>query len=186
VYLPFVVQAATTTQPEPTGLPDLVVDHINITKTNIEIVIRNQGAVSVTGPFWVDAYINPNPVPTKVNQIWPYLAREGMVWAVTSGALPLAPGGTFTLTVGDRLYRADLSTLPSSLAAGTQVYVQVDSANANTNYGGILETHEQNGGAYNNINNATVPTGGVKFNAVSAAEHVPVDTQLPSRPMGAQ
>ena len=34
---------------------------------------------------------------------------------------------------------------------GDQVYVQVDSANANTTYGAVNEIHELRGEAYNNI-----------------------------------
>ena len=60
----------------------------------------NQGDAYVTDEFWVDVYINPDPAPTAVNQIWEDLADEGLVWGVTAGALPLAPGEAITLTVG--------------------------------------------------------------------------------------
>jgi hypothetical protein len=36
-------------------------------------------------------------------------------------------------------------------SVGTLIYAQVDSANASTAYGTVLETHESMGGAYNNI-----------------------------------
>ena len=36
-------------------------------------------------------------------------------------------------------------------SVGTLIYAQVDSANASTAYGTVLETHESMGEAYNNI-----------------------------------
>ena len=42
------------------------------------------------------------------------------------------------------------------LAAGTAIYVQVDSANANTAYGAVLENHEILGESYNNIRQTTI------------------------------
>ena len=65
--------------------------------------------------------------------------------------LPLEPGETLTLTLGDPYYRASLSNPGGPITAGTQLYAQVDSFNAATNYGAVLEQHERDGGAYNNI-----------------------------------
>ena len=60
------------------------------------------------------------------------------------------------------------------MAVGTAVYAQVDSANTNTSYGAVLENHESNGGAYNNIAQMTVTT------AVSLSVNVQSETD-PSR-----
>jgi hypothetical protein len=141
------------------GLPDLVVDQISATSTGIQVVIRNQGSAPVNDAFWVDVYINPTTAPTKVNQIWQALGAQGAVWGVTAGALPIVPGGTLTLTLGDAYYRSDLSNVPQSLSPGTRIFAQVDSANATTTYGAVLETHEQNGGTYNNISSVVVLAG---------------------------
>ena len=135
--------------------PDLVVQNVTATTNGvIQVTIANQGTGPVTKEFWVDFYVNPNPVPTGVNQIWnDGRSTYGAVWGVTASALPsLTPGGgTLTLTVGDSYYWPSLSNYPASLPAETPIYVQVDSANTNTSYGGALESHEVNGGAYNNI-----------------------------------
>jgi hypothetical protein len=98
----------------------------------------------------VDAYINPNPVPTRVNQLWTDLADAGMVWAV---ATRLEPGDTITLTIedDDPYYRPDYSLFSGALDPGTWIYVQVDSASTETDYGGVLEDHEIQHQPYNNI-----------------------------------
>lgn len=61
----------------------------------------------------------------------------------------LVPGGTIQLAVGDP-YEIGNSNF-SSIANGSQIYVQVDAAHTASTYGGVLESHEKNGGAYNNI-----------------------------------
>ena len=74
------------------------------------------------------------------------------MWGVTADALPLLPGSVLTMTndVDDAYYYPGLSNL-SVLTPGTPVYAQVDSANALTNYGAVLENHEISGGVYNNV-----------------------------------
>lgn len=113
----------------------------------------NAAAAATLGTFRVDLYLNPSPAPTAVNQIWPLLACQGATWGVAGGLLPIAPGGRVTLMVGDGAYRASLSSLPASISAGARIYAQADSANATPGitYGAILESHERNGGAYNNV-----------------------------------
>jgi len=109
----------------------MVVQSVMATSDGVQVVIANQGAA---------------PVPTGVNQIWPDLADEGLVWGVTAAALPLAPGDVLTLTVGDGYYVPE--------------YSQADSASTDTTYGAVLENHEITGGAYNNIS-STVSTAGL-------------------------
>jgi hypothetical protein len=131
--------------------PDLVVERIEATANNVLLVLRNVGAAPAQEWFWVDVYIDPNPPPSAVNQLWQDLASQGLVWGVTAPAMPLAPGAAVTLTVGDAYFWPDLSLVNWPLPAGTPVYAQVDSYNAETNYGAVLETHEIVGGPYNNI-----------------------------------
>jgi len=152
-YLPLVVNNYAVA-------PDLVVQSITATSTNVQVVIENQGNAPVTDEFWVEVYIDPNPAPTAVNQLWYDLGDEGMFWGVTSAALPLAPGGTITLTIGDAYYWPSLSRFDAPLAAGTPVYAQVDAYNAATTYGAVLESHEISGDTYNNIG-STVSTAAV-------------------------
>ncbi len=167
VYLPLVLRTQVTG-------PDLVVTHITATATGIQVVIKNQGNLPVPADeeheFWVDVYLNPNPAPTAVNQTWQHVASQGLVWGVTVEALPaLVPGGVLTLTSGGPYYRPDESRVTWPLPAGTVVYAQVDSANANTSYGAVWETHEMVGGPYNNITGPVVAT-----TAAGVAAGIPV------------
>ncbi|GAB4191454.1 MAG: hypothetical protein OHK0022_05180 [Roseiflexaceae bacterium] len=162
-------------------LPDLVVEQVRFTGNGIEVVVRNQGGTPVGDAFWVDLYIAPRSAPTGVNQIWPSLGDSGITWGVTAGALPIPPGGTLTLRVGDQFFRPDLSRYATTIAAGTQIYVQVDSANALTTYGGVLEGHERDGGAYNNIASASVSGGGVTLPPLGTANQPRADDSLPRR-----
>ncbi|MBN1873941.1 MAG: DUF11 domain-containing protein [Anaerolineae bacterium] len=139
--------------------PDLVVDTITVITDadtgdrQIEVTIRNQGSQSVTTTFWVDLYLNPDPPPTAVNQVWQDVSEHGATWGITSNALPIAPGTALRLRTGEgqTFFRTDLSDLPSSIPGGTKIYAHVDSANVNTTYGAVLETHERQGQPYNNI-----------------------------------
>ena len=151
-------------------LPDLVVDQINFTSNGVEVVLRNQGSGPVDDPFWVDLYIAPNRAPTAVNQTWQSQGSQGMVWGVTRDALPIAPGQSLRLRLGDAYFRPDQSSFPATIAAGTPIYVQADSANALTTYGGVFETHERDGGVYNNIRQTAVPAGGVAPATVSGVK----------------
>ena len=129
--------------------PDLVVEGITATGNAVSLVVRNVGAAPAYQPFWVDVYIDPDPPPSAVNQPWQSLASQGLVWGVT--ALPLAPGASVTLEVGDAYFWPDLSLVNWPLPAGTAVYAQVDSYNEATTYGAVQESHEIAGGPYNNI-----------------------------------
>ncbi|HLF26949.1 MAG TPA: FG-GAP-like repeat-containing protein [Anaerolineae bacterium] len=150
LYLPVVMRNYATT-------PDLVVSSVAVTTNTVRVVIKNQGPeavpVDTAHEFWVDLYVNPNPVPTAVNHIWSDgRSTQGIVWGVTVDALPqLQPGGVLTLTLGDRYTWPSLSNFLGGLAPGTPIYVQVDSAHAQTTYGGVLENHEIVGTPYNNI-----------------------------------
>jgi hypothetical protein len=132
--------------------PDLVVQRITATTNNAQGVIKNQGNAPVVNDFWVDLYVKPNPVPTGVNQTWSDgRSAKGIVWGVViSPAMPLASGSVLTLTYGGADCWLDLSNY-GMIPVGTPVYKQVDSANTETTYGAVLETHEINDEAYNNI-----------------------------------
>jgi hypothetical protein len=145
VYLPLVMRNYVTA-------PDLIVERIIATRNNIQVVIKNQGNAAAVDDFWVEVYINPRTAPTRVNQLWSDLADQGLVWGITAD---MRPGDVLTLTVGDAYYVADYSQVTWPLAAGTPVYAQVDSADANTTYGAVLEIHEITGGVYNNIASTT-------------------------------
>jgi len=162
IYLPLIMNSYGTSTPEPTPeptpgpgpAPDLVVEQLNVGSNGVQVVIKNQGnaPIPTTDVFWVDLYIDPDPVPTGVNQTWDDgRCAEGMVWGISAPALPLGPGDTVTLTNGDAFYWPEYSNFSGAIQAGSAVYAQVDSANVNTAHGGVLESHEIAGGPYNNI-----------------------------------
>jgi hypothetical protein len=147
--------------------PDLVVEDVVVTSDSVQVVIKNQGdgpVVSVN-PFWVDLYVDPDPVPTAVNQTWDSLCDQGIVWGVTAPALPLETGDTLRLTIGDDYYSENYSYFPGGLPAGTPIFVQVDSADVQTTYGAVLEMHEITGDPYNNIAGPISSTHGVASKA---------------------
>ena len=140
--------------PTPTGQPDLIVKAITITEQAVLVVIQNigPGSVSSADEFWVDLYISPTLAPQAVNQTWQRLGGAGgLVWGVSGAALPLGPQQTLTLSLNDGRFVSAESGIPARIPAGATIYAQVDSANAQTRYGGVFETHGVNGGPYNNI-----------------------------------
>ena len=168
IYLPIVLNKYTP------PAPDLVVERITVAGSRAQVVIKNQGDAPVLShdEFWVDLYVDPHPVPTAVNQAWDALCSRGIVWGVTAPALPLAVGQTITLTIGDDYYWDDYSHFPTPLPAGLPIYVQVDSANLNSTYGGVLENHEQRGEPYNNVS-------GPVLSALSTLSHAPAEVGRP-------
>lgn len=144
VYLPLIMNNYT-------NLPDLVVTSITPSATDIEVVITNQGNAAVTDDFWVDVYFNPSPPPTAVNQTIETMNIDGLVWGITSSALPLHTGESLTLNLASPYYDGGRSRFSGVIPSGTLIYAQVDSANAATSYGAVLETHEAAGGVYNNV-----------------------------------
>jgi type II secretory pathway pseudopilin PulG len=147
VYMPAILNDYTA--PNIPDAPDLVMERLVVSTDAIALVIVNRGNRTAQGGFWVDAYLDPDPVPNAVNQIWPDLADQGLVWGVTQD---LASREVITLTLGDTYYRPEYSKFSGVLSIGTWVYGQADSANANTNHGAILEMDELIDADYNNIN----------------------------------
>ncbi len=176
IYLPLIVHPI---PPTPGMLPDLVVERIIATSDGVQVVVKNQGygALPPTDPFpfyvfRVDLYVDPNPVPAAVNQTWDDgRCAQGAVWNVARPGL-LESGGVIILTIGDAYYQPSLSNFPGSLPVGTPVYAQVDSANPDTTYGAVLESHEIAGGTYNNV------TGPV-HSTLSVIAGGPVEAKLP-------
>jgi hypothetical protein len=175
LYLPLVLK-------DHVWAPDLLVERLLVAGDDVQVRLTNEGDVTAQGGFWVDVYIAPEPIPTAVNQTWPDLSAEGLVWGVTAD---LRPGETLTLTVGDAYYAHEYSQVTWPLAPGTPVYAQVDSANAATTYGAILESHEITGGAYNNVAGPAYPTSATSRRASDAntpKDHAPaVGRPLPPR-----
>ncbi len=137
-----------------TSAPDLVITSLQGSSDYVEVVIENQGQQATASGFWVDFYVNPTPPPAAANELWPNLSSEGIAWGVTTS---IAPGQVLTLTYStasgapNLYYSADDSLFSGSLAVGTPIYAQVDSAHVGHPNGAIEENHEIIGGAYNNI-----------------------------------
>jgi len=144
VFLPLVSGSYTVA-------PDLIVERIVASGNDVQVVVKNRGNAPVTDEFWVQAYVDPHPAPSAVNQLWYDLGDQGMFWGVLSSTLPLAPGEAITLTYGDAYYWPSVSRFDETLPAGTPVYAQVDAYNDATSYGAVWESHEILGGAYNNV-----------------------------------
>jgi len=137
--------------------PDLVVTAVSVTTNQATITIENQGnAIANIGCttdldcLVIDLYINPDPVPTQVNELWYENNRSssGAVWKVTQ---TLAPGEQLILTLNGDYYSSRDSHMPIPLPLGAQIYVQVDSENLGVSYGFVNENHEISGDTYNNI-----------------------------------
>jgi hypothetical protein len=175
VFLPVVLNGSS-------AAPDIVVEDIQASASSLAVVLRNQGAASVNEPFWVDLYVDPDPPPGGVNQIWSDgRSSRGAVWAVSLSALPLVPGEVLTLTVGGPYYQPVFSNVAGDYPVGTQLYVQADSANAGSTYGAVLEAHEWYRQPYNNISSITLDSP-LSLSAVSDGGDAESDP-LPSRPL---
>lgn len=102
LYLPIVMRNYT-----PPPRYDLVVESVTWSPSpptagqpyHVEIVVRNDGVLTVTNDFWVDLYLNPSATP-GVNQTWNMLTQAGYgkAWLVRDD---LAPGATVTLHTSD-------------------------------------------------------------------------------------
>jgi uncharacterized repeat protein (TIGR01451 family) len=174
VYLPLVAQNHVVA-------PDLVVEEIVATPDGVQVMIQNVGNAAVEDDFWVDVYVAPNPIPTRVNQTWPRLSEQGMVWGVTAD---LAPEEGLTLTESGPYYVPAESEIAWPLAMGTEVYAQIDSANAGTTAGSVLESHEITGGAYNNVTGTEVAAGALALDGAPSPETDggAAPARLPPRP----
>src|SRR5690606_20791074 len=82
IHLPLIVKSWASAA-------DLVVERIDVSAENVQVVVRNRGNAPAVSEFWVDVYIDPSPPPTQVNQTWDQLGDEGLVWGVSGRALPL-------------------------------------------------------------------------------------------------
>jgi hypothetical protein len=168
-----------------TTAPDLVVEHILVAKDNVQIIIANHGNAPVEDAFWVDLYIDPDPIPSTVNQRWDLLCYQGLAWGVTDVSA-LLPGGKLTLDMNHPSFMSDYSLLNNGFDPGMAIYVQVDSY-ASTTYGGVLEIHEIEGAVYQNVAGPTFPLPVNLGQNVSAEEDISLTgseiEQLPERPL---
>lgn len=132
-------------------LPDLVIENVNFDEFNIQFDVVNVGRSAIYDSFWIDGYINPDRPPAGVNDTHELIAPEGMVWAIDSQDLPLQPGERISLNLTSPQFDEDRSDYSYPFDSQTIFYLQVDSANEGGTFGGVFESHEAEGGEYNNI-----------------------------------
>jgi uncharacterized repeat protein (TIGR02543 family) len=116
---------------------NLVVTALKADQDGLQLQIKNTGNAATQSAFWVDLYINPSQIP-QLNTPWQDIAPAGAVWAVTQ---TLAPGESLLLTLDSPSFAIEYSLL--KYQAGDQLYAIVDSYNANSSYGAISESNEQ-------------------------------------------
>ncbi|MEM7029305.1 MAG: Calx-beta domain-containing protein [Chloroflexota bacterium] len=172
--------------------PDLVVKDLVVTTSSLSVTIQNigTGAVPADNGFWVNLFVNPDPVPAFVNDTWYNgFAEEGLEWGVDGAILAqLTPGGEITLTVGDT-YNMDTGAFNNfdGLSVGDLVFIHVDAANTDNPVGGVLELHEGTSAPYNNISVFSIVTNSDAAGFTDAVTPTPVEgrassSTLPTRP----
>jgi hypothetical protein len=114
----------------------------------ITVGVTNQGSGTSTQGFWVDLYLNPDPVPdlSTIPLRWDETCTlspcQGIAWQVSE---PLAAGETITLTSTVDSMDIEYSRWAGWFAAGTtDLYVYVDSWSTDGTNGAVLETDESN------------------------------------------
>jgi len=133
--------------------PDLTINEFSVTPENpisgepaqVLVVVKNEGNAPA-GPFWVDFYTSPDPVPTAPGQRWDQVCGvtpcDGIAWLVNG----LDSGGTITLTSTTDSYAQDQTRWTGGFrVAGTHdLYIYVDSWNGTVPEGGVVEENEAN------------------------------------------
>lgn len=166
IFLPLIVRNSVTA-------PDLVIDSLTASSSGVTLVIRNGGNTAVTDAFWVDVYFNPTSTPT-VNKRWQDIASRGQVWGIQGAGLPLDPGESLTLTIGDAFYFPQFSSAPP-LPVGANVFGLVDSVDFSTTFGAVRESNEAN-----NLFGPVLSTA-ASGSATAAQSGTPLPGGLPDR-----
>lgn len=133
------------------ALPNLIIENVVVAADGLQFDVVNGGLEDVTDPFWVDGYLNPFKIPAGVNDTHDLVAPNGIAWGINDADLPMSPGDRITLHLLSDQLDDDRSNFKLPLKIGTVVYIQVDSANLQSSFGGVLERHEAAGGPYDNI-----------------------------------
>jgi len=117
------------------------------TPVTVSVTITNQGADPATIPFWVDFYLNPNPVPTTANRVWDKTCTltpcEGISWYYTG---TLASGQSVTVSSAPNSIYISNTIWSGVFPAGTtDLYLYVDSySDDGSPNGALLENTETN------------------------------------------
>jgi uncharacterized repeat protein (TIGR01451 family) len=114
----------------------------------IRATVTNNGNASVTGGFWVDAYINPQTTPTSATPTLKWDENCGIdpcfavIWYVDEA---IGPGESIVLNSDEGNYNVQHTRWPGWFASGTtEVYLYVDAWSDNNSRGQIGESNETN------------------------------------------
>ncbi|KAA3662913.1 MAG: choice-of-anchor D domain-containing protein, partial [Chloroflexi bacterium] len=144
IYIPIIVMPS---------YPDLIVQSVMASSTNVEVVIKNAGSLATVDSFWVDLYINPTTPPTGANQTWETNGGEGIAWGVET---TLDPGESLTLTLSSPYYHPSASNFSGTIRSGTTIYAQVDSVGSATE--GIVKEFAETNNIFGPIVTTTMAT----------------------------
>ena len=150
----------------------------------IIVAVANYGTEPIDKEFWVDLYLEPSTPPTGPNQRWQDSCYYGAQWGITADNLPLDPGEYLLLATSEISVASlsDASTpdyflptfilptesrIPSIFGEALDIYVQVDSVDMRTDYGSVLEYHENLGLPTNNISHGFFPDSMVGIGPLS-------------------
>jgi hypothetical protein len=191
-YLPFIIK-----EPAQVQLPDLVVSELSIIPAQaayttsddvtIKVTVTNTGQTPTASGFWVDLYINPNPVPTHANLPLPWYDTTpqpicstcfGISWSVEQA---LAPGESIELFSTSASYEEAFTYWLGWLPAGTHnLYAYADTFNVDNLPGVIDEIDENNNRAEIlgvQVTGENRPTSGTTLNRLLRGG------EFPQRPM---
>jgi uncharacterized repeat protein (TIGR01451 family) len=92
----------------------------------IKVYVNNQGTAPA-GPFWVDFYINPDPVPTLTNMLWQGSCSMDPCYGIAWQVAGLGPGESILLTSEPWSYDGMETRWDGSLPVGaTNLYLRVN------------------------------------------------------------
>jgi uncharacterized repeat protein (TIGR01451 family) len=138
IYLPVIFK-------DFTSAPDLIVESLLADVDLVTITVKNVGNSPVNNGFYVDIYVDPDPIPTGPE----HTANDGRsdqyaTWLIPSATevLPLEVGEELTLIIGGDFYKSEYSNFLGNISVGTPIYAQVDSGSPPNGY--VLELDENN------------------------------------------
>jgi hypothetical protein len=107
--------------------------------------VTNRG-VAPAGPFWVDFYINPDPIPTASGILWQDTCTMDPCYGIAWQVIGLAPGESVELTSEMWNYDGGETNWTGYLPAGaTDLYLRVNTYDADGRGSPFGVVHEANG-----------------------------------------
>ncbi len=182
VFLPLVAAGS-----DGVRLPDLVVESVTVIPAqptaglswDIQVTVKNIGAMDMTGGVWVDLYVDPLSarLPIKPNTPFFEVSSYGAVWWLPG----LRAGESITLTKDDiPLDWLPFFPDPWQMPGDHVLYVQVDSVDERTanppSWARVYESNETNN-VFGPLTVHVLESGG----ASGQAQQPPAPTRIPRR-----